>query len=614
MCGLSFYLSNKRSYIPELKKSLFNTAHRGPDFSNFIDNNTNNYFIGLGHNRLKIIDLSPEANQPMSHKSGVTLIFNGEIYNFLELRKNLIEKGHTFISNSDTEVILNMYLEFGQKCFGYFKGMFAIIIYDPKIDKVFMGRDVLGIKPLYISFSENEIFASSEIRGVKPFLSNLSVDHNDVYEFFNNGFLYEPSTGFKEVKKLLPGTCLSINLNSFETELTEYKKLYNYNNNLSLLDKFKNAVSAQSVSDVPLGIFFSGGHDSSMLACLSSDQDLFYAEYSKNNDGDIDKKYSKLISKHLKKDLKTCHLDEPLDKNELIEQIKFVAKNSEELICDYTFWPTYKLSNSAKKNGFTVMLSGMGGDEVFAGYPRYKLLRFNKAVLCFGFVFKIMKRFKIYPKSLDKKISRLISYCEETNWAISYSRLLGYFSRNELGKLFKDDEKHLFNNLSNKLDIIMDNFKGNIKDKVKLAQHFDRSGFLSHNLMVADKASMLASIEIRVPILDEAVAAEGIATPSKGLVDLNQTKKPIIKILRTLLPSNLLDRKKTGFNPPIEELIKNIGKEGLYKEFESLNQYIDKGYAFTILDKHFSNKENNSYKIWQILFFKYWLSFYQEKR
>ena len=139
---------------------------------------------------------------------------------------------------------------------------------------------------------------------------------------------------------------------------------------------------------MPLGIFFSGGYDSSVLASLSDDPDLFYAEYSDNREGNLDKKYSKLISEHLQKDLKVCHLQESTDKKQLISQIKFVAENTEELICDYTFWPTYNLSNSARDNGFTVMLSGMGGDEVFAGYPRYKILKFHRTIIRFHIVMK----------------------------------------------------------------------------------------------------------------------------------------------------------------------------------------------------------------------------------
>ena len=613
MCGVSFYFSTKQPYANALEKSLSDTGHRGPDFSDLIEYDCQNFYLGMGHNRLKIIDLSSNANQPMVHESGVTLIFNGEIYNYLLLRGELIEKGHAFNSSSDTEVILNLYIEYGKECFSFLKGMFSIIIYDPKIDQVFMARDAVGIKPLYISILEGEIFASSEIRGIRPFISNISVDHDDVYEFFNNGFLYEPSTGFKEIKKLPSGRCLTVNLNTAEINISEIKNLANYGNQLPIFNKLKNAIKDQTVSDVPLGIFFSGGYDSSVLASLSDDPDLFYAEYSDNREENLDKKYSKLISEHLQKDLKVCHLQESTDKKQLISQIKFVAKNTEELICDYTFWPTYNLSNSARDNGFTVMLSGMGGDEVFAGYPRYKILKFHKTIIRLKFIFIIMKKFKIYPKSLDKKISRLVSYCYEKKWALSYSRLLGYFGRQELIKLFENNEEKLYKNYLLKLDSIMDRFKGEFKDKVKVAQHLDRFGFLSHNLMIADKASMLASIEVRVPFLDEAVVADGFMTPSKKLVGALNTKKPLKDILKNLLPNKFLKRKKTGFNPPIEELIRNIGKDSLYEEFQSIEQYINKNYALEILDKHFLGKENNAYKIWQILYFKYWLSQANEK-
>ncbi len=608
MCGVSLYISKKNSYSEELKFSILDTNHRGPDNSDIFEDKKSNYFIGLGHNRLKIIDLSETANQPMKEEgAGVQIIFNGEIYNFIELRNFLIEKGYSFKSNSDTEVILKLYMEYGERCFSFLRGMFSIIIYDPKKDFIFMSRDTMGIKPLYYSLNDNEIFVSSEIRGIKPFINKLSIDINDVYEFFNNGFLYEPRTGFKEVKKLMPGQILSIDLSSFEIFFTEIDLLSTLQNGSSLEEKLKRSVISQSISDVPLGIFFSGGCDSSLIASHSRDTKLFFANYSSNRDSDVDKKYSKDISKYLSKDLITCNLEESSNPDELISQIKFVAKNSEELISDYTFWPTYKLSQSARESGFIVMLSGMGGDEIFAGYPRYLILKYHNILKKFRLFFKFFKSFKLFPKSLDKKFSRLVSYFYEPNWPISYSRLLGYFGRHELKHLFGDHEELLYINLSKKLSKISMSFGGDHGNKVKLAQHYDRYGFLPHNLMVTDKASMLASIEVRVPLLDEEIVSHGYSLESSKLIKLFKTKNPLKLLLANSLPNKLLSRPKTGFNPPIEELITNIGQERLYREFRELKGFINKEFAIEVLNRHFLNKENNSYKIWQILYFKYWV-------
>ena len=591
----------------ELESSLKVTSHRGPDASGSYVKKVGNFFVGVGHNRLSIVDLSDKGSQPMSNDTGVTLSYNGEIYNHRTLRKGLEKKGYVFEGTSDTEVLLKLYEEFGSDSFGMLRGMFSFFILDEHLNKIFLVRDSVGIKPLYI-YQDDEIFLGcSEIRGLKEYSGvNREIDPGDVFEFFNNGFLYEPSTGYKYIKKLSAGTFLEFDLQSGEKTLNEYE--LNNSDDCELLDeKLCSAINDQKNADVPLGVFFSGGADSSILAAFVGEADLFFAKYDSDPRSDIDMKYSKLIADFLSKELKIFDMKSEDDSVEsILSSINFVASNTEELISDYTFWATYQLSVAARNSGYKVMLSGMGGDEVFAGYPRYLILKGHRLIKFLCPVLTLLLKYKLFPESYSKRFDRLVSYAQEEEWGVAYSRMLGYFSKEELNELFSCCSDFEFG-FKNKLNDVLSGYKGSYSDKVKLAQHLDRKGFLSHNLMVSDKASMLASIELRVPFLDEGVVSHGLTLSSNSLIRNKKTKYPLKKILLSLLPSKLVERPKTGFNPPLDGVINKIGKNRLYKELHGLDSVLNFNKINKLIEGHFSGKENNTYKLWQLLYFKKWL-------
>ena len=608
MCGISFYYSNKSNFSERLASSLSVTEHRGPDASGTFEKEYKNAYVGLGHNRLSIIELTNAGNQPM-HEEENSIIFNGEIYNHESLRKSLQLKGYSFTGNSDTEVILKLYAEYGVESFLMLRGMFIIVILDRKTGHLNIVRDAIGIKPIYIMKNGEGIFGCSEIKGLKELVkTELKIDTLDIYEFFNNGFLYEPATGFEDVKKILPGELLAIELATGKCTYSQLLTINSYMNETSLESKLRNSIASQSIADVPLGVFFSGGADSSIIASYAKDSDLFFAEYATDPSSDIDKKYSKLIGEYLKKKIVTHNFDDSsIDVEKLLKQVQFVATNSEEPISDYTFWSTYQLSQAAYDNGYKVMLSGMGGDEAFAGYPRYHILQNHKILLFLSPIFKLLLKLKLFPKKFDKRFERLLSYITEKNWPVAYSRLLGYFSRDDLSKLFGKNEGNLYLDFSKKLNGIFKKFDGDIKDKVKAGQFLDLYGFLSHNLMVSDKASMLASIELRVPLLDEAIVSHGLVEKSLNLIDSRNTKKPLKNILSNSIPKRLIERPKTGFNPPLDALVNKIGKDRLSQEFSEISQFISSKFAIELVDEHFSGTKNNTYKIWQLLYFKFWL-------
>jgi len=608
MCGITFYCSSRHqaSLQSNLNDSLISTRHRGPDFSDRYFTSVKAKNIGLGHNRLSVIDLSPDANQPM-FLDGLVIVFNGEIYNFKKLRAELISEGVEFTTSSDTEVILRLYQKYGDEAFKLLRGMFAFCLLDQSTSKLFVVRDVIGIKPIYLYQDDKGIVGCSEIKGLRNFdFIDFEVDKNDVFEFFNVGFLYEPNTGYQKIKKLPPGHYLELDLDdkNLSSKMIRYAEIADFDSGQTLEQRLSIALKNQNVADVKVGTFFSGGIDSSIMAALIKKNDLFFAKYENDYWSDIDLEYSRKIATFLNKDLSVVNLSsEDQSSDDLLKSIEFVAKYSEELVSDYTFWSAYQLSMKAKNSGYTVMLSGMGADEIYAGYPRYTVLNNHKLVKLATPILKILNRFRLFPNSLSKKFERLISYCDESNWQISYARLLGYFNTIELSAFFKnysDLEKGFIRSMSEKIGSANNN-------KVKWAQKLDSLGYLPRNLMVSDKASMLASLELRVPLLDESVVAFGMKLPKNRLIVNRKLKYPLKEVLQKHIPAKFLDRKKTGFNPPLDNLITKIGKKRLAFEYQLLGAYINTDAIDKILDDHFEGKKNNTYKLWQLLFFSKWL-------
>ncbi|KAB0498499.1 asparagine synthase (glutamine-hydrolyzing) [Pseudomonas moorei] len=609
MCGLSFFCV-KRSVSDanrQLETSLAVTKHRGPDASGTYFTTVADYQLGLGHNRLSILDLTAAGSQPMHAGNGVSIIFNGEVFNHHELRDDLVKKGYSFNGTSDTEVILKLYVEYKEHSFKKLQGMFSLVILDENARKFFLVRDVVGIKPVYYYSNTNGFYACSEIRGLKSYSEVVNeIDDNDVFEFFNNGFLYEPNTGYKKIKKVQPGTYIEFDMATGSSTTVRYQNIINFNTHQSVAETIESAVTRQLEADVPVGVFFSGGADSSILANYTGDADLFFAKYEETEDSAIDVQFSADIAKHLGKKLKITEILESNDN--LLESIDFVAENTEELVSDYTFWATYRLSAEARKSGYTVMLSGMGGDEAFAGYPRYKVLKHHQLIRSVYPLLKSLLKLKLFPKKLDKKFERLVSYAQESYWPLAYSRMLGYFSKQELNQFFSN-YRELEKTYRQRLDNVLAQYDGDVNDKVKCAQHFDMTGFLSHNLGVSDKASMLASIELRVPLLDERVVANGFATTSADLLKDGAPKAPLKALLKSLLPAALVNRPKTGFNPPLDGIILRLGADRLMSEFQRIYKFLNREEVERLVKSHFSGAANNTYKLWQLLYFERWLKF-----
>lgn len=618
MCGFVFISVKSTSndlVRRKVERGLQAIQHRGPDSQGiWVDDAQEGVKIGIGHVRLSILDQSLAGNQPMfSSDQKIAMAFNGEIYNYEEIRKKIHFKN--FNSTSDSEVLLEGYAEHGVEWFQHLRGMFAAVFCDKRKNETVLVRDQLGVKPIYY-YQNNTIFAAcSEIKGLKAIVPEIGeLCKNSLFEFLSCGFVFEPDTGLVGVKKVPPGCFLVVKngvtkiINYFDIE-TATKSV------LPVSIAISDAILNQTNADAKIGVFFSGGLDSSIIASTVNLPCLF-AKYSDsatpNNQKNGDEEAVDGIGRKLGFEVKKILVADQLDSHEnIIKAIKQVVIGNEELISDFTFYASKTLSSAAKERGFKVMLSGMGGDESFIGYPRYKILIQHRKYKLISWIIRLIKRSRVFSGNIDviTKSDRLNAYYNESEFVIAYSRLLGYFDQEELRGLISDTEYvlrvRIFNEKCGK-------YLGNMTAEANISKALilDYYGFLSHNLMVADKSSMIEGIELRVPLLDQDLYCQNIARVRRDSKAVKYGKVPIRNLLEKLVGSKILNRRKVGFNPPLDKVINNLGSAKI-KELvfnTELLEVVDKGAVEVLIDEHFAGRKYNALKLWQMLYLSFWLS------
>ena len=612
MCGIVGYVSNKKL---SLDNNLSIMKHRGPDASGKNYYQSNDKYIGLGHVRLSIIDLDSHSNQPFEYLDRYIMVFNGEIYNYIEIKKELVENNYTFSTASDTEVLIAAYDHYKENVFDYLDGMFAFCIYDKVENKLICARDHVGIKPLYYYYNQenNELYFASELKSLFVFKEvPKKISQNAICEFLFNGWLYEPDTGFENVFKVMPGGYVEYNLNTFEIKSKIYfdvvkeKKILDNIKEKNIENLIDNSIGIQCRSDVPLGVFFSGGVDSTIIVSKIDKVACLTAKYDEDDIEDSgignDYLYSKKVAKELNFDLTPIMLKE---EDFSIDIIKNIVKHTEEPIADFTYHISERISFKAREAGYKVMLSGMGADEIFGGYPRYKVVKYKVLFSLVAFAIRPFNRIVKKFKSLAKKVDRFYSFVEEKDFVFAYSSLIGSFSKKEIKKLIRDDNKiQIYHNK-------ISTYLSRVKDKsdFKKAFYLDLYGFLTHNFIVTDKSSMQASIELRVPLINKYLLIKNFHEEDNNLLDFWTSKKELKNILRKILPGKIIDRRKTGFNPPMDKLINNIGKEKIIDIISSgsLKNHINIEYIYDLIEEHFAAKNNNTYKLWLMLYLNYWI-------
>lgn len=618
MCGIfaSKNFDLNKNDISFIKENLF---HRGPE------NNGHAYFenkVNFIHTRLSILEISNFGNQPMSDKNNqVTIIFNGEIYNHLDLRENIKKKINVnFKGYSDTETLLQMYLIYKYEMLKHLNGIFAFCIYDHRDKSIFIARDQFGVKPLYYFNQDEQFIFCSEI---KPILNicknNISFDYPEILKYLPYLFLpNDTKTPFKGIKKLKPGSALIINN---ENKL----KIFQYFDHISLIkinseikkkyrdleDCLKQAISRQTISDVPLSVFLSGGLDSSAIIHFLNELNfnklnsftIRNINDSINSEGNvIDLPYAQEVAKKYDSNLYTVDVD----KN-FLSHIDNLMNILEEPISDPAPFNLLRLSMKAKELGMKVAFSGAGGDEVFAGYRRHvgakysyilnflpkPILLIIKNIISSKYLksHKIRRINKLISSYLNDNETLLINFYHWLDKDYIYEILLPSIKNYFNDDIFYEDMKEILNNNIN-------NF-GNLNKALIL----DLKYFMSeHNLSYTDKIGMSQSLEIRVPMLDRDLVEYAFSVPEKNKINLFKTKILLKKIMKNKLPNKIINRSKTGFNSPIRSLVKNdIYFHDILLNRLRKNNIFDEEGVKNLYKLNKSNKVDASYSLYSIL-------------
>jgi asparagine synthase (glutamine-hydrolysing) len=621
MCGICGIVNfKKEESIAEetLKRMNQSLIHRGPDDEGaYLENN-----VGLAIRRLSIIDLET-GHQPIHNEDGsVWMVFNGEIYNYKELRAELQNSGHIFYTNTDSEVIVHAYEQYGEECVSKFRGMFSFALWDKRQNALLLARDRFGIKPLYYSIARDKIIFGSEIKSLLQ-SNSISKDLNFVAidSFFSFSYIPGPQTIFNKINKLLPSHILvlkegKINIKKYWT--LDFSLKINasedaYINRLSeLLDE---TIDLHLRSDVPLGIFLSGGIDSSTIAYLASRR---YAQPLKTfTIGFDDEEFNELqYARLVARKLNTEHYEGLIDDKAIDSLPKIVSYLSEPL-ADMSIVPTYFVSELARSK-VKVILCGEGGDEMFAGYPWYKVsaaaelyqrlpLGIRKLLASFA-----KKRDNGFLEDNSKFYRRLRDFLQYSSLPYSgrYLWRIAYFKEHQKSKIFSDDFKDQLSGIG----------KGNypfgqeinFRDFLTAMLYYDTMFFLPDDLLMKmDQMTMAHSLEGRVPLLDHKLVEFAASLPSKMKLNNNTSKYILRKIASANMPDELLNRPKQGFMPPM--------KKWMDKRFDDffmpiLNDsktksrgYFNQLFIERMIKQHRSGKIDYSHQIWTIIIFELWL-------
>jgi len=622
MCGIcGIYNFNQQTPVsPQvLQKMNDSLVHRGPDEQGiYVINN-----IGLGVQRLKIIDLIT-GKQPFSDPSNqFTIGYNGEIYNYKEIKRQLVNQGYQFKSQSDTEVILYSYMHWGLRFVDSLNGMFAIAIWDNQKQQLIIARDRIGIKPLFYYQDNEQFIFASEIKAIlRHPLVTRNMDYESLYYHLSLNYIPENKTLFRNIRSLPPGCLLTIKNKTIKlmqywkitpAEPVKSKSLNQYQDEFTNL--FQDSVKIRLQSDVPLGVFLSGGLDSSSVAAMAASVNpspiqTFSVGFEEKSFDETP--YSNLVAQHLK----TIHHYISIKPN-IQEVLPLIVRHMEEPTADSSAVPVYYLCKYARQH-VTVALSGDGADEIAAGYETYtadKLVRIFKHFP--PFINNTLQNLgNLIPTSFEKyslwmKYNRFFKGINQDE-AMSHFlwRIIWYFD--EVAQVihhdFLDDQK-VFEIQSQYSKIF--NESGN-RDFLTKALYTDITYYLPNDMLIkVDRMSMANSLEVRVPFLDHRLVEFFFNLPSKYKLRYLIRKKYLIKkSMTSRLPRQIINRPKAGFNVPISywflsdlnDLMKDIIFAWGPAEIPFLNWKIIQD----TFEKHTTNREDNGYNLWSILILALW--------
>ncbi len=613
MCGISGIFNfgtRSPADAAALKRSTDAMAHRGPDDEGF-------YFDGdlaLGNRRLSIIDL-PGGHQPLSNEEGrLWITFNGEIYNYREERRELLARGHRFRTASDTEAIVHLYEEHGIRCLDRLRGMFAFALWDAGERRLLLARDRLGVKPLFYRLEPGRLVFASELRSLRELSQQpFEIDPQAVYDFFGFRYVPAPSTLYRGVYKLLPGHYLVADASGTRTHC--YWDIPGDEETQGdapewaarVLEHLRESVRLRLISDVPLGVFLSGGTDSSALVALMSQlgaHPLRTFAVGFDEPGFSELPYARQVAETFR----TEHQELVVTANDVAEDLPRLISLRDEPLAEPTDVALYRVARLAAQS-VKVVLAGEGGDELFAGYAKYAADRLARWA-------------RVVPRALVRTGLRALPYGQHrlhtafemlslSDEAERFAAWFGSFSRDERTALFSADflaqvdVTHPARVIRHYLE------KARERSPLKRMLYTDLKVWLPDNLLLrGDQMTMAASIEERVPFLDHPLVELAARIPSRLLIRGFHTKALLKRALRSLLSAGILDRRKVGFTVPIGPWFRNPLKtmvgDLLLCPNASTRDYFDGANMERFVREHFEGVRNRQKQLWALVNFELW--------
>lgn len=633
MCGITgifaFNLLGKLNKI-HVTAATMALEKRGPDFQDIhLDE-----WVGLGHRRLSIIDTSEYGHQPMwdsGHR--YCIVFNGEIFNYQSLRQELESAGVSFRSHSDTEVLLNLFIRDGEACLNKLNGFFAFCIYDKKEQTFFVARDRYGIKPLLYLFDEDKFVFASEMKSIVQYGIDRTLDLASLHTYLQLNYIPAPDTIFSHVKKLMPGYCMHVRpgnlaIKPYYTipyEATGLSPIGYDEAKEKLKTLLEASVQRRLVADVPLGAFLSGGIDSSVVTALASRHkpDLHTFSIGFRDEKFFDEtEYARLVANHFK----TKHTVFSLTNDDLYAHVHAILDYLDEPFADSSAINVYILSRETRKHA-TVALSGDGADELLAGYNKHAAFH---RILHSGWkenlVTSLQPLWSALPQSrnsaFSNKVRQLRRFSEGAKLSSKerYWRWAGYANESDVMKMFTADTRARFavEQYRTRKDIILKNIPDN--ESMNDILLTDVNLVLANDMLTkVDLMSMANALEVRVPFLDYEVVNFIFSLPSDYKINKNLRKRILQDAFRDILPSQLYNRPKKGFEVPLlkwfrREMKSMIVDDLLSKKFIEEQGIFDYAAIEKLIRQLFSSNPGDVHaRIWALVVFQHWCKKWGEK-
>ncbi|MBI4853939.1 MAG: asparagine synthase (glutamine-hydrolyzing) [Acidobacteria bacterium] len=620
MCGICGYITEKGNALREQVQNMAKALRlRGPDDEGYYVNAS----IALGHRRLSIIDLE-SGHQPITNENAsIWLVFNGEIYNFHPLREQLKTLGHNFATKSDSEVIIHAYEEYGEDCLKYFNGMFAFALWDEEKERLFLARDRFGEKPLYYAHCNGDFCFASEPKALfaHPKVSK-ELDLRSLSRYLAYEYVPWPHSMFKHIRKLPPAHYLiyekgEIKISRYwDPQFRSITSTTEEEISEELLKRLKEAVKLRLISDVPLGVFLSGGIDSSAIVAMMAE--LIPSKQIKTfsiafEDKSFDEShYARMVANHFDTD----HSEHAFNLAALSDVLPEITSYMDEPLGDGSLMATFLLAKFTRQK-VTVALGGDGGDELFAGYPTFAAFRVANIYehVPKPFQAAISWAANLLPVStdnfsLDFKIKQFLKGARYQN-PMRNQAWIGSFTPDEQQELFSSDvnrELAGFNPYSKLTELENEHAQDSPLNRLTY-QYFNC--YLTDNILFkVDRTSMACSLEARSPFLDHTFAEYVCSLPEYLRLNGLKTKYILKRSLTSKIPSEIINRRKKGFGIPVAKLILGGLREEFKHEFEAekikREGFFNPNFTSKLLSDHLEGKKDNRKLLWTLMMFQLW--------